>query len=95
MGIVIITAVIGGLLFLGLSAYGLIAIGNLVKQKQYNDVMAELRAQVDDDVMNAFEEYEEWEKASILATNPETASEFATVVRGWRPSEDINSNSDT
>ena len=95
MGIVIITAVIGGLLFLGLSADGLIAIGNLVKQKQYNDVMGELRAKVDDDVMNAFEEYEEWEKASILATNPETASEFATVVRGWRPSEDINSNSNT
>ena len=91
MGIVIITAVIGGLLFLGLSAYGLIAIGNVVKQKQYNQTMAELRAQVDDDVMNAFEEYEEWEKASILATNPETASEFATVVRGWRPSEDISS----
>ena len=94
MGIVIITAVIAGLLFLGLSAYGLIAIGNLVKQKQYNDVMGELRAKVDDDVMNAFEEYEEWEKASILATNPETASEFATVVRGWRPSEDISSCSE-
>ena len=95
MGIVTITAVIGGLLFLGLSAYGLIAIGNLVKQKQYNDVMGELRAKVDDDVMNAFEEYEGWEKASILATNPETASEFATVVRGWRPSEDISRYSDT
>ena len=94
MGIVIITAVIGGLLFLALSAYGLIAIGNLVKQKQYNQAMGELRAQVDDDVMNAFEEYEDWEKASILATNPETASEFATVVRGWRPSEDISSCSE-
>ena len=94
MGIVTITAVIGGLLFLGLSVYGLIAIGNLVKQKQYNQAMGELRAQVDDDVMNAFEEYEEWEKASILATNPETASEFATVVRGWRPSEDISSCSE-
>lgn len=95
MGVVLIAAAIGGVLFLALSAYGLVEVGNLAKEKQYNQAMEALRTEVDDEVMSAFEEYDEWEKASILATNPQTASEFATVVRGWRPSEDISRYSDT
>ena len=95
MGAVILLGAAVALLLVALSVYGLITIVTTAKEKQYETEMSKLREEVDDEVMNAFEEYEEWEKASILATNPKTASEFANVVRGWRPSERISDYGDS